>query len=109
MERNLPLVDCKVNIEGFKRESSELPDGGWFHTTTADLSSDLLSISLCSTETSSESSSADEWTGQRRMKHKCSIKIKTLFTTIEGQILMSLISGHTRWIPGATGTKSMTG
>jgi hypothetical protein len=63
----------KSNVNSFKRESSEIPDGGWFRATTAVLSSD-----------SSSESSLSEDEKRAKQRHRSSvkrvIKIKKPFT-----------------------------
>ncbi|KAJ7649346.1 hypothetical protein DFH06DRAFT_1331720 [Mycena polygramma] len=68
----------KTDVNSFKRDSSELPGGGWFRATTAALSSDS-SQSEASTESSSseEESQIGAW---RKSRSARGVKIKQPFT-----------------------------
>ncbi|KAJ7107881.1 hypothetical protein C8R44DRAFT_744459 [Mycena epipterygia] len=70
----------KVNIDSFKRESSEIPEGGWFHATTTASSSDLSPSSSESSESSNSSVDRKKYKSRRQWGYAHSVKIKTRFT-----------------------------
>jgi hypothetical protein len=62
-EKNRPKSSSrgrKIDAKSFKCESSKIPNGGWFHATTAGLNTDSSQRPVDTTESSSASSSADE-------------------------------------------------
>lgn len=65
----------KIDVKSFKRESCEMPEGGWFRATTAALTSDS---SPSSSESPSDSSSSDEEAelGSRKLRFSRTVKIK---------------------------------
>jgi hypothetical protein len=80
---NSSSYGCKVNVNSFKWESSEIPEGGGFRARTVAPSSDSSSSSSESSESSSEwSSSEDEKESRSRRKLGVSrgVKIKAPFT-----------------------------
>ncbi|KAJ6530093.1 hypothetical protein B0H19DRAFT_1384656 [Mycena capillaripes] len=80
---NYSSYGCKVNVNSLKRESSEIPGGGWFRARTVAPSSDSSSSSSESSESSSELSSSDdekESGSRRKLGVSRGVKIKTPFT-----------------------------
>ncbi|KAJ7207445.1 hypothetical protein GGX14DRAFT_567397 [Mycena pura] len=73
----------KVNVNSFKRESSEIPEGGWFRAGTVAPSSSSDSASSSESSEASESSSSEdgqETRSRRELNVSRSVKIKTPFT-----------------------------
>ncbi|KAJ7609727.1 hypothetical protein DFH06DRAFT_1484394 [Mycena polygramma] len=65
----------KINVKSFKRESSEIPEGGWFRATTAEMTAES---SASSSDSSSDSSSSDNGTmlSSGRLRSARGVKIK---------------------------------
>jgi hypothetical protein len=95
-QKNRPKSSSRgreINVKSFKHESSEIPDGGWLHTTTAGLSTNSSQKSVDTSESSSASSSADEEklsNFQRNLRRARGGKIKKPFT-FDGRADLDLV------------------